>query len=133
VGAVDFSEGAAPALELTFGGRTYEVQPPTVEGSKQLIAAAVRAEVNLGLVKGEIPPAVLEVLSTIGPGEHPALGEAYALLAADGVPQQSIDRMAYYATFYWARGKEYADSLATILFTAREAGTAQGGEPVPKD
>lgn len=141
MGAVDFSEWAAPALSLTFGGRTYEVQPPSVEGAKQLLAAAVRGEVNLGMVKDadgkritEVPAEVQAVLDTIGPDEHPALGEAYARLVADGVPQQTIDRMAYYATFYWARGKEYADSLALILFAPRDVDAEEpAGEPAPKD
>ena len=114
--AVDFGEWAVPNLELTFGGDTYQVPPPTVEDSKKLLAAAVRAEVGLGLVKGEIPDEIAAVLATIQPGEHPALGEVYEVLAAAGVPQATIDRMGYYATFYWARGRSYADALAGILW-----------------
>lgn len=132
MGAVDFGEWAAPALELTFKGRSYFVEPPTVEDSKKLLAAAVRGEVNLGLVKGEIPDAVQEVLDTIGPDAHPALGPVYEQLLADEVPQQTIDRMAYYATFYWARGKEYADRLAVILFTPRQLAGEGSSEPAPK-
>ena len=59
-------------------------------------SAAVRGEVNLGLVKGEIPEAVQRVLDTIEPDDHPALGAAYAEMSDAGVPAVTIDRMAYY-------------------------------------
>ena len=126
--AVDFGEWAAPGLELTFGGGTYRVPPPTVEDAKKLLAMAVRAEIGLGLVKGEIPDEVQAVLDTIPSGEHPALGPAYALLVAADVPQPTIDRMAYYATFYWTRGKGYADALARILWEPVEAEEAEAGD-----
>ncbi|MFP7833135.1 hypothetical protein [Marisediminicola sp. LYQ134] len=134
MGAVDFSEWAAPALELPFEGRIYRVQPPTVEGAKKVLAAAVRGEVKLGLVAGEVPPEVEAILATIKPGEHPALGRAYQQMADDGVPAVTIDRMAYYATFFWARGREYADRLAVILFAPRELPTdaEEGGDADPK-
>ena len=126
--AVDFGEWAAPGLELTFGGGTYLVPPPTVEDAKKLLAMAVRAEIGLGLVKGDVPDEVQAVLGTIPAGEHPALGPAYALLVDDGVPQPTIDRMAYYATFYWSRGKGYADALARILWGPVEAEEAEAGD-----
>ena len=126
--AVDFGEWAAPGLELTFGGGTYLVPPPTVEDAKKLLAMAVRAEIGLGLVKGDVPDEVQAVLDTIPSGEHPALGPAYALLVAADVPQPTIDRMAYYATFYWTRGKGYADALARILWEPVEAEEAEAGD-----
>ena len=92
------------------------VSPPTVDDAKKLLAAAVRAEVGLGLVKGDIPEDVQATLATIQPGEYPALGGVYDQLVADGVPQATIDRMGYYATFYWARGRAYANALAGILW-----------------
>ena len=128
--AVSFGEWAAVGgLDLTLGGRTYTVSPPSVRAMSQVLAAAVRAEVNLGLVKGEIPPEVQAVLDDIKPGEHPGLGPVYDQLAADNVPQVVVDRMTYYAVFYWARGKAYADSLATILWTPRDLGGADPGAP----
>lgn len=128
--AVDFGEWAAvDGLELTLGGRTYVVPPPSVRAMRQVLAAAVRAEVVLGLVKGEIPAEVQAVLDDIKPGEHPALGPAYDLLAADGAPQIVVDRMAYYAVFYWARGKEYADVLAAVLWTPRDVGAGEPAGP----
>lgn len=130
MGAVDFAEWAAPGLELTFGGRTYTVQPPSVAASKQILAAAIRGEVALGWVPGPVPPEVQEVLDSIGDG-HPGLGaEVYERLVADGVPQVTIDRMAYYAVFYWARGREYATALARLLWSME--GLAGGEKPVPK-
>lgn len=130
MGAVDFAEWAAPGLELAFGGRTYVVQPPSVRASRQILAAAVRGEVALGLVKGPVPQEVQEVLDTIG-DEHPGLGgDVYEQMVADGVPQASIDRMAYYAVFYWARGREYATTLARLLWSTD--GLPGGDEPAPK-
>lgn len=131
--AVDFEQWATPDLTITLGGRTYSVRPPSVDSAKKIIAAAVRGEVNLGLVKGEIPDAVQSVLDSIGPDEHPALGDAYARMAADGVPSATIDRVAYYAVFFWARGKEYADTLAKVLWLPREAGEQDGADADPKD
>lgn len=131
--AVDFEEWAAPDLVLTYGGRTYSVRPPSVEAAKQIIAAAVRGEVRLGLVRGEIPDEVHTILDTIG-DTHPALGDAYEQMVADGVPKATIDRMAYYAVFFWARGKSYADKLATILWMPRATENASsGGDASPKD
>lgn len=132
--AVDFESWAAPDLVLTLGERTYSVRPPSVEDAKKVIAAAVRAEVNLGIVKGEIPEAVQRVLTTIGPDDHPALGaDTYRQLADDGIPAATIDRMAYYAVFYWARGKEYADRLAMLMWTPLDTDFAGTGEAAPKD
>ena len=128
MGAVDFSQWAAPDLELRFGGRTYMVRPPTVGATRQLLAAAVRGEVRLGLVSGPVPDELQQVLDSIGDA-HPALGEVHDQMAADGVPQASIDRMAYYATFYWARGREYADTLARILWAPDPAAGGDGAAP----
>lgn len=128
--AVDFGEWASvDGLVLTLGGRTYTVPPPSVRAMRQVLAAAVRAEVNLGLVKGEIPAEVQDVLDDIGPGEHPGLGPVYDQLDADGAPQAVVDRMTYYAVFYWARGKAFADGLATILWTPRDVGVGDASGP----
>jgi hypothetical protein len=129
--AIDFGEWVAPDLKLEMGGRTYLVRPPTVEAAKMILAAAVMGEVHLGLVKGEIPPEVQAVLDSIG-NEQPALGEAYSAMVADGVPAATIDRMAYYAVFYWARGKEYADTLAKLLWLPRDLTPGAAGEADPK-
>jgi len=126
--AVDFEEWAAvDGLTLTLGGSAYTVPPPSVRAMRQVLAAAVRAEVRLGLVHGEVPPEVQSVLDDLGPDEHPALGPVYDQLAAAGAPQVVVDRMAYYAVFYWARGKAYADALAKLLWTP--AATEGTGEP----
>ena len=139
--AVDFTEWAAPDLELTFGGRTFAVRPPSVDDAAKLLALAVRGEVNLGVVPPgtEIPDAILEVLAKIGPDEHPALGSTFAEMRDFGLSAATIDRTAYYAVFYWARGKRYADALATLLWAPRtsEEGSdsdapAGGGGARPK-
>ena len=131
MGAIDFGEWVAPDLNLELGGRTYTVRPPTVEAAKMILAAAVRGEVNLGLVKGDIPEEVQGMLDSIG-DEHPALGDAYAAMVADGVPAATIDRVAYYAVFYWARGREYADTLAKLLWLPRDLSAESSGGARPK-
>lgn len=108
------------------------VPPPTVDDARKIVAAAVRGEVRLGLVKGEIPDPVQRVLDTIGPNDHPALGGTYQELVDAGVPAATIDRMAYFAVFFWARGKEYADTLATILWTPRDLSAEGSGGAHPK-
>jgi hypothetical protein len=135
MGAVDFEQWAVPSLVLTLGGRTYRVPPPSVDRAKLIIAAAVRGEVRLGLVQKPLPAEVQAVLDTIDPDDHPALtGEVYQQMLDDGHDQASVDRMAYYAVFYWARGKGYADELATILWTPRdleEESPAEAADAVP--
>lgn len=117
---VDFSAWAVPPLTLTLGERTYTVRPPSVGDMGKLLACAVRAEVNLGLVKGPITPDIQAVLDTIGT-THPALGdEVYEQMVADGQHPAVIDRMAYYAVLYWSRGKSYADAIAALLWAPRE-------------
>lgn len=129
--APDFEAWAVPDLVIPLGGRDYRVRPPSVENMGKLLACAVRGEVNLGIVDGPIPDGVQKVLDTIGPDEHPALGETYQQLVDDGVHPVTIDRMAYYAVFYWARSREYADALATVLFSQREVDDVEVA-PAPK-
>lgn len=130
--AVDFGEWVAPDLVLTLGGRTYKVSAPSTERAKKIMAAAVRGEVNLKFVDGDIPAEVQAVLDTIEPGDHPALGTVYDQLVHDGVDQFTIDRMGYYATFYWARGPKYADALAKLLWSPIETAAEADAEPAPK-
>lgn len=134
--AVDFEAWAVPDLILTFRGQTYTVPPPDVDRAKMILAAAARAEVNLGIKPGPLPAEVERVLDGIG-STHPALTDTvYEQMAADGVPVGSIDRMSYYAVFYWARSAEYAGTIATLLWqldAAASADATSGGEgPDPK-
>lgn len=122
--ASDFKAWAQPDLVITFRGRDFIVAPPSVGDSGKLLACAVLAEVNLGMVTGPVPDEVQAVVNTIGPDEHPALGSAYDDMVAAGLSPVTIDRMAVYAVFYWVRGEEYADALATILWTPRELSEA---------
>jgi hypothetical protein len=136
--AVDFETWVTPDLEIrlpaadgTPGGRTYMVRPPSVQAAKQILAAAVRGEVRFGLVKGEIPEAVQAVLDTIG-DTHPGLGAVYDQMVEDGVPAANIDRVSVYSVFFWARGKDYADSLAKILWTPQVSDEPEAGGAGPK-
>ena len=133
--AVDFTEWAAPDLVLTFGGRTFAVRPPSVDDMSKVLALAARGEVNLGIApKGTVIPApIQDVIDSIGPTDHPALGSAFHEMRDAGLPMATIDRAAYYAVFYWARGKAYADALATLLWTPKAEATADEAADAPKD
>ncbi len=129
--AVDFDEWAAPGLTLTWRGAEYHVPPPTVEAAAQVLASAVLGEIKFGLVKSEVPDEVKKILAEIGTG-HPALSqEVYDQMAADGVPEPTINRMSVYATFYWARGRQYADWIAPLLW-GKPRDTAESGDAAPK-
>lgn len=114
---VDFEQFAVPALHLPLGGRTYVVSPPSVEDAAKILALAVAAEVKLGIVTGEVPPEIQGILDTIGQDEHPALREAYGQMRLHEVPAATIDRAAMFAVFFWAKGRAYAEAIATLLFT----------------
>lgn len=129
--AVDFAAWVTPDLVLTLGDGTYPVSPPSVEDAKLIIASAVRAEVRWGLAPGPVPPEVDEICATIG-DRHPGLGDQYDALVAANVDQSTIDRMSVYSVFFWARGKEYADSLATLLFGPRGEQPEPAGDANPK-
>ena len=123
--AVDFSEWAAP--DLTFnnlGGHAFTVSPPSVDDAVRVLALAVRGEIKLGIVPKDtaIPPEIQAVLDEIKPDDHPALGETFHEMKAKGLNSATIDRAAYYAIFYWARGKKYADALATLMWSPRAQG-----------
>lgn len=127
--AVDFEAWAIQPLVITLRGREYRVPPPQTAAAGKILAAAVRGEVNLGITPGPVPDEVTRVLAEIGPDEHPALGPVYQQMLDDGIDETTMDRVTYYAVFYWARGKEYADALATVLWAPRdlsEAGEAAG-------
>lgn len=131
--SVDFAAWAVPDMPLELGGRTYSVRPPCVLDMRKLLACAVKAEVDLGVVKGPVPESVRAVLATIGPDEHPALGtHVYEQLVADGHHPTTIDRVAFYAVIYWTRGQKIADLYATALWTPRAPGAEEAPAPSPK-
>lgn len=127
--AVDFEQWVAPDLVLTLGGRTYRVPPPSVDDAGKILALAVLAEVMLGISDGEVPRGVRDVVDGIGSSEHPALRDAHRQMVADGLLPVTIDRAATYAIFFWARGKEYADAIAVLIWTPRETVEAGGSAP----
>ena len=134
--AVDFEAWAVGPLKLSMQGKTYVVPVPDTERAKYILAAAARGEVNLGLKAGPLPPEVEAVLASMPDDEHPGLGrEVWQQMVADAILPEVRDRMAYYAVFYWARGKLFADWVATILWSpgAEEArAAAAGGGASPK-
>ncbi|MDR6142388.1 hypothetical protein QE375_001942 [Microbacterium foliorum] len=137
--ATDFADWAIPALTLPpLPGRDGEphvfvVQPPSVDDVSKLLACAVRGEVKLGIVKGPIPPQVQEILDTITPDQHPALGSTHQDMVAAGVHPETIGRAAYYSVFYWTRGRDYADSLAALLWGREQVDVGEAEASAPKD
>lgn len=121
--SVDFDGWAFPGLRLTLGGREYVFPPPSVEDSKRIVAIAARTEIRFGLSKAKMPKdleAEVQRLDNRPLGEI-TLGEGgYQQLVDDKVPSPTVERMAFYALFYWARGKDRADSIAAALWTPRE-------------
>ncbi|MCM6761393.1 hypothetical protein NB037_03090 [Rathayibacter sp. ZW T2_19] len=118
---VDFGAWAR-GLTLTLGSVTYTVPEPSVADMRQVLALAVRAEVG----RDNVPAEILEILENLPDDGHPALGTAYDELVRDGVGSHTLDRMGVYATLFWARGREYADSVAEKVWgPEREAAAAQ--------
>ncbi|WP_102193211.1 DUF7426 family protein [Microbacterium aurantiacum] len=137
--ATDFADWAIPALTLpplpTRDGepRVFVIQPPSVGDVSKLLACAVRGEVKLGIVKGPIPAGVQEILDSISPDEHPALGSTYQEMVDAGVHPDTIGRAAYYSVFYWTRGRDWADGLAVLLWGREQGNEGEAGETAPKD
>lgn len=132
--SVDFTSWVSPDLELTLGGHTYQVRPPSVARGRQITACVVRAEINLGLVQGTIPDdlaAVLEQIATDPLGVITLGRDVYDRMVADEVPVLDIDRAAYYAMWFWARGKGMADWVANLMW-APDQNTLDEGEQGPK-
>lgn len=135
MGVKDFTEWVVPDLELELGGVTYTVTPPSTEQATQILACVVRAEHNLALVPEQLSPEIQAVLKAIEkrPLADITLGEdVHAQMVENGVHPGTINRMAYYAMFYWSRGEERADAVAEWLWSPKkddEAGESPGEAP----
>lgn len=132
--AVDFSDWAIPDLVITLGGKDYTVHPPSVEGAKSILALAVQSEILLHLASADdVPPAIQEALDTLAQAGTPrgvvSLGQdVYDELVADGHPPVTIDRVALYAVYFWARGRARADAVAHYLWDPKDQETEDDGE-----
>lgn len=133
---VDFAAWLTPSLDLPLGGRIYSVRPPSVERASQLLALAVKSEIGLGLVAGPLPDdlqAICDKLAGSAFAPVPLGPDVYDQMVADGVPSMDIDRVAYYAMHYWARGQAQADVIAELMWGAdRDAGSGGGDSAHPK-
>lgn len=134
---VDFTDWAQGDLVLTIDGKEYRSKPPTVDHAKSLLALAVQAEIHLGLVKGDMPTDLKELVDALGtaPVAEVSLGkETREQLVADGVSPETVSRMGMYGIFYWARGKERADWLADAMWRkeAEEAAEKAAASSAPK-
>lgn len=131
---VDFTDWVQPDLVIPLGGRDYTVRPPSVAIGRQLMACAARIEIRLGLAPGPVPPELDELLAGLDatPLADLALGrDVHEQLVTDGHSQVTIDRVAYYATLFWARGRARADAIATALW-ATPTETPEGAEAAGK-
>lgn len=135
MGAVDFSDWAVPDLVITLGGKDYTVHPPSVEGSKHLLALVVESEIRIGIPGvPEMPrdlQAVLDQLAKDGVerGEVALGKDVYKQLVHDGHAPLTIDRVVVYAIHYWARGKKRADALAHALWDEPDGEDGEGEGP----
>jgi hypothetical protein len=128
----DFTDWAVGDLVLTLDGREYRSRPPSVEQGKLLIALAVKAEIQLGLVKGDLPDDLAELIEKAGttPLAETSLGApTNEALVADGVNPETIRRMAVYGIFYWVRGKDRADLLAQAMWRKEAEEAAEAAAP----
>lgn len=130
--AVDFTDWAVGDLVLTIGGKEYRSKPPTVGQGKLLLALAVQAEVRLGLVEGDMPADLAELVDAAAttPLSETSLGkETRERLVSDGVNPETIRRMGIYGIFYWVRGKERADLLAEAMWRKEDEEAAEAEAP----
>lgn len=130
---VDFTDWAVPDLVIPLGGHTYTVRPPSVARAPHVLACAVRAEHTIGLAHGPIPPdmqATLDALDATPLADVTLGADVHAQMVADGHPPLTIDRVAYYAMLYWARGRAQADAIATLMWSPRD--DESQGEQAPK-
>jgi hypothetical protein len=117
--AKDFTTWARPDLVLTLPGREYRSRPPTLGEIDLLLAIAVRLELEIGLVQGEMPSdlAALIEQNADTPVAVISLGqETYDAMVAEKVDHEVIRRMGLYAVLYWARGEAKADVIAEFLW-----------------
>jgi hypothetical protein len=133
----DFSDWVTPDLVLTLGGRTYTVHPPDVARSGQVVALAVQAEHDLGLAAGPVPADMAATIDAIigTPLGDVTLGvDVHRQMQDDGLDPATINRMAYYALLFWARGKQRADRIAVLMWTPKpeQGESADGGGAGPK-
>lgn len=131
MGVVDFAQWAVPPLEVRLGGVTYMVPPPSVARARHLLALAAQSEIFLGLVKAEMPQDLQDVVDSLKDeplADVTLTPEIHKKMVENGLPAMTIDRVAYYALHYWARGKPRADALAALFWSPVTPEEAPPGE-----
>jgi len=133
--SVDFTSWATPNLEVTLAGHDYSVKPPSVAQAKIILAFAVIAEHDLGLVKGDLDPDLVALtkaqkvpLAVVSLGQ-----DVYDQMIADGIDQATTNRVGYYAVHFWARGKAQADWLAQAMWTPKNEEATAAAPKAPQD
>lgn len=131
----DFTAWARPDLVLTIDGREYRSRPPTVGEAPLFLAIAVRIELYVGLVDGEMPANLAELIEQQANDQTVAQvtlrPETVDELVADHVPLETINRMGLYAALYWARGEAAADLVAELAW-GQDVAPGEADE-APKD
>lgn len=121
-----------PNLELEVGTKLYVIPPPTKKNGL-ILAAVVTAGANKE--EGEEPSQeIQQVLDGVDPDQdfsEMALGKrVFDLMVKDDVPGSHIDRLGFYAMYYWVLGETAADAI----FEAQYGNYDDSGETAdPKD
>jgi hypothetical protein len=130
--AKDFTAWARPDLVLTLGGREYRSRPPTFGQVDLLLAITVRLELEIGIVKGEMPADLAELITqhATEPVALLTLGqETYDLMRENREDVEAVRRMGLYAALYWARGEEHADEIAELLWSREKREAEEAAAP----
>lgn len=130
--AKDFTAWARPDLVLTLGGREYRSRPPTFGQIDLLMAITVRLELEIGIVQGEMPADLAELIEQNAdvPVALISLGkETYDLMRENREDVEAVRRMGLYAVLYWARGEEHADEIAEFLWSREKREAEEAAAP----
>lgn len=121
----DFTAWATPALQLKHADKIYSVEPPTTgEVPPQLAASQLPTTVLplLGRVAPDVWPEVFRDLVAATDGrtiEDLGLPQhVREQMDADGVPAETIRRLATYAVLFHSLGEERADARAEAAWAA---------------
>lgn len=142
----DLTNYFAPALQLPYGGKTYEVQPPTKDTGLKLAAINAAGVATYAAVLEACPtcgrsgsPAIpdetltlIESIKDVDLGRLSLGEDVYAEMISDEVPGPHLDQMALYAMYFWVMGEATADAIFEAQTGGGVSGEAVLGSSTPK-